>query len=93
MREFRGVYFECATCVAGRELRKGRTTKQIDAFLKRCGYLWIRRAAIAEARRRLRAKRVKLDDDLKSRGRATPLRSEPSDGERVTSPDDAAVIA
>ena len=99
MSEFSGVYFECATCVAGMELRKGRTTKQVDRFLTRCGCLWIRTEAIKEARRRLHAKRVNLDRNLKvkSRGRATPLRSEPSDGERDTGDSpasaDAAVIA
>lgn len=99
MSEFRGVYFECAVCVAGMELRKGRTTKQIDGFLRRCGYKWIRRDAIKEARRRQSARRVKLDEDLKSKSRggkkrATPKTSrETSDGERVTStPDDVPAV-
>jgi hypothetical protein len=95
---YRDSYHECATIVATWELKKGRTTKQVDAFLKRCGYLWIRRDAIKEARRRLRAKRAKLDADLKlkSRGRATPKEpQEPSDGERCTAATgaDAAVLA
>jgi hypothetical protein len=79
---YRDSYHECATIVATWELKKGRTTKQVDAFLKRCGYLWIRADAIKEARRRLRAKRVKLDSDLKSRGRATPQRRQITGGNK-----------